>query len=146
MSTIVKTSNIKCRECVQSLTPFDSSNLYARYHRPRPNAPEERDRVLTHRYVVYSYGEHWPLFVAEWLDDGPVTWYENIDKYSATTSRHKSQAHPHVNTMPMDAGAMRIIATFGTAGLVVYSGKHPDILRQEMSTTSLREYFANRGA
>lgn len=49
----------------------------------------------THMYVVYSYGDHWPLFVCH---DG--VWYENIDRYSVTTSKHRSQSHPHCDTIP----------------------------------------------
>ena len=43
-------------------------------------------------YVVYSYGEHWPLHI--W-DRGQ--WYSNADRYSVTTSRHFGLTHPGIN-------------------------------------------------
>jgi hypothetical protein len=104
----VKTSNIKCRALVQQRTPFVANNLFAVYLNGR------EDLNLPPRYVVYSYGTHFPLFVNQ---DG--IWYENQDRYSQTTSKHRSQAHPHANTMPMTTGAMIRIVQDGIAGLAV---------------------------
>lgn len=42
-------------------------------------------------YVVFSYGEHYPLYV---FDRGQNLWYRNMDKYSATTSQHSGYAFP----------------------------------------------------
>lgn len=39
------------------------------------------------KYVVYSYGYHWPIAV---YDQAARMWYVNDDKYSVTTSRHAS--------------------------------------------------------
>lgn len=72
----MRTSNKKCRALVQSLTPFQANNLFA-----------VREKGL---YIVFSYGRHWPLFIHA---DG--TWYENSDRYSVSTSRHRSQANPY---------------------------------------------------
>jgi len=44
-------------------------------------------------YAVFSYGYHWPLFA---YIDG--TWYENQERYSPTTSKHRSQLHPLEDT------------------------------------------------
>ena len=77
----MKVSNIKCRSKVQNLESFQGSNLYGQ-------------RGGGDFYVVYSYGEHWPLFVHK---NG--TWYENSEKYSVTTSKHRSQSHPGVETV-----------------------------------------------
>lgn len=67
---------------IQSHTPFEGSNLFATH-------------ITTYgkqkRYVVYSYGTHFPLFI---YDESTDTWFENGDKYSPTTARHRSQAHP----------------------------------------------------
>ena len=104
----VKTSNIKCRTLVQSLKPFNGSNLFA--VRISGNA----DLNLTERYVVYSYGKHFPLFVNQ---DG--IWYENQDRYSVSTSKHRSQSHPHTNTVPMTTSALIRIVEDGIAGLAV---------------------------
>ena len=108
----IQTSNLNARQYVQRRESFDGSNLYARTYLAN-------DRCLTNRYVVYSYGSHFPLFIAEWLPgDGRVQWYENVDKYSVTTSKHKSQTHPlEANILPMTSDAMRTIADWGTAGL-----------------------------
>lgn len=72
----------KCRPYVQDRKAFQNSNgqLYAVRHTP----------LL---YVVYSYGEHWPLFVHDGFD-----WYENEDRCSPTTSRHRSYANPYAAT------------------------------------------------
>ena len=49
----------------------------------------------TDRYTVYSYRADWPLFIAvQPIAGGEVLWFENSSKYSVTTSRHRSQAHP----------------------------------------------------
>lgn len=71
-----------CRPYVQERKAFTNSNgqLYAVRHTP----------LL---YVVYSYGEHWPLFVWDGFD-----WYENEDRCSPTTSRHHSYANPYKET------------------------------------------------
>lgn len=40
-------------------------------------------------YVVYSYGEHFPIFV-----NVNGEWFLNKDRYSVSTSKHQSQLHP----------------------------------------------------
>ena len=104
----VKTSNIKCRALVKECKPFNGNNLFAVRLLAQPEVN------LTERYVVYSYGTHWPLFINQ---DG--IWYENADRYSPTTSKHRSQAHPLTDTMPMTNAAMRRIVEDGIAGLAV---------------------------
>lgn len=42
-------------------------------------------------YVVYSYGAHYPMFV---YDKSIDRWYENKDKSSRTTERHKRRFGP----------------------------------------------------
>lgn len=53
----------------------------------------ETDRMRKALYVVYSYGSHHPLYVYE---RSTGKWYRNTEKYSSTTSRHLTQAHPGV--------------------------------------------------
>jgi hypothetical protein len=65
---------------------------------------------MRRRYVVYSYGEHWPLFVYE---DGK--WYENADKYSRSTTKHHGQLHPLCETERHSAEDMVEIANLGVA-------------------------------
>lgn len=74
----------EARAKVQAAEAFRTSNgqLYGEW-------------VSPNTYVVYSYGEHWPLFV--W-DAATTRWLENEDRLSQTTSKHRSQAHPHVPT------------------------------------------------
>lgn len=71
-----------CREYARERQTFKGSNLFA----------EQKGSV----YVVYSYGKHWPLFA---YVNGE--WFENFEKFSRTTSRHRSMTHPHCETLLM---------------------------------------------
>lgn len=66
-------SYVDCQE------PFQTNNktLFAR----------KRDGL----YVVYSYGEHFPLYVYDFVSG---VWFGNGDRYSVTTTRHKTHARP----------------------------------------------------
>jgi hypothetical protein len=72
------TSNGKCRKFIQSATPFKANNIYGM-------------EWTQNFYVVFSYGQHWPLFA---LDKSTGQWYANKSKYGVTTSKHYGQAHP----------------------------------------------------
>lgn len=88
----IRTTNNKCRKYVQSRALFQGSNLFS---------------VIKGRlYIVYSYGEHWPLFVH---DGRTGVWYENQDKYSQSTAKHRSQTHPYTPTQSMSCGALRVM-------------------------------------
>ena len=70
-------------------------------------------------YVVYSYGEWFPMFIAE-TADGQTAWYETTGSYSITTAKHKTQARPrNVQLTPMEHEAMRKIAEHGLVGHVM---------------------------
>lgn len=69
---------------------FQGSNLYA----------ERRGGT----YVVFSYGEHFPLFIHR-----SGEWFENADRYSVTTARHRSYAHPHTPTEMRTTQEMRAL-------------------------------------
>lgn len=71
----MKTSNQKCRELVIKRIPFKAHNLFA----------EQRGD----KYIVYSYGYHWPMHV---FYDG--RWFINSDKYSVSTSKQHGQSFP----------------------------------------------------
>ena len=73
-------ANKDCRSAVENRKEFNGSNLFARWH----------GKV----YVVYSYGEHYPMFLWIAPDRADGGWYENSDKYSRSTSKHHSQARP----------------------------------------------------
>lgn len=110
--TTPRIANKACRRFVEARQPFRGSNMYAE----RRTASHGHSDI----YVVYSYGVHWPLFVAEVADDacGEIKWYENADRFSQSTTRQQSQARPsYVHFTPMTAGAMRRIAVDGIAGL-----------------------------
>ena len=85
MTKIAKVAGWEARPYVEARTPFTNHNkqLFGRYETP----------LL---YVVYSYGEHWPLFVWDGFD-----WYENEEKCSPTTSHHHGYAHPHTPTIKL---------------------------------------------
>ena len=42
-------------------------------------------------YVVYSYGEHFPMYI---YDHQSEMWFGNSDRYSPTTTRHQTLAQP----------------------------------------------------
>lgn len=89
----IRTTCRKAGDYARNGIPFENSNgqLYGTWDTPDT-------------YVVYSYGTHWPLFV---YDNTSSTWYENEDKYSVTTSRHHSQAHPLTETTKLSRNALR---------------------------------------
>ncbi len=86
----MKIANSKARALVQSQTPFTGSNTNA--------------GMINGMYVVFSYGNHWPLFVYHnWV------WFENTDSFSRSTSKHRSQLHPLTNTVPMHCEELKTI-------------------------------------
>lgn len=89
----VYTTGQACRYYVRNHINFTNSNgqLYGRWLTPN-------------LFVVYSYGAHWPLFV---YDAALSTWYENEDRASRTTSKHRSQTHPLTNTELRSCGWLR---------------------------------------
>ena len=98
---IVKTANSRARGFVQTLTEFEASNTYGVWY---------ADSYENARYVVYSYGTHWPMFIF----DGEK-WYENGDRASKTTSKHKNQLHPLCETEIRAVDDMCEIANRGVA-------------------------------
>lgn len=86
----MKTSNCKARKFVQACKPFKANNLFG--------------EIRGSLYVVYSYGYHWPLFVRSACG----VWYENANKYSVSTSKHRSQVHPLVDTIPMSVADLKM--------------------------------------
>jgi hypothetical protein len=97
----VKIANRDARPFVKSRVPFQGNNLYGRTWMSNPSSIVEGD----YGYAVFSYGEHWPLFAAVTLG-GHTVWFENKDRHSVTTSKHRSQTHPHVDTVPLTQAEM----------------------------------------
>jgi hypothetical protein len=107
-------ANKNARKFVEARQPFKGSNLYA----------ERRTASHGHTdiYVVYSYGPHFPIYVAEVGDNGEVHWYENEGKYSQSTTRHQSQARPsYVKLMPMTTAMLQALVRDGIAGVAAGS-------------------------
>lgn len=103
----MKIANRDARKFVKDRVPFGGSNLYAKQH----TLVTDGDTVTW--YVVYSYGEHYPMFVCI---NGH--WFENDDGYSRTTSRHRSQCYPHgETTFPLTTRWMQVLAEQGYVAL-----------------------------
>ena len=107
-----RTSNTKARLLVNGLTDFKGSNTFAETNAPTETRP-------TYLYVVYSYGYHFPMYIAEWFEGGTPTWYENTDKYSRSTTRQQSQCRPSSPTIPMTTEQMKQLSRHGIVGVVV---------------------------
>jgi len=109
----VKIANRDARQYVQYRQPFQGNNLYAATWLANPSSIAEGDSG----YAVFSYGFHWPLFIAVSLG-GRTVWFENTDKHSASTSKQRSQTHPHVDTTPLTVQQMRTLVQRGYAYMV----------------------------
>jgi len=95
-------TNVTARQYVQRKESFQGNNLFGEWRYGR--------------YVVTSYGDHFPLFIWE---EG--TWYENIEKITQTHphSKHRTQTHPHEDTLPMTCKDMVVIMNHGIVGVAV---------------------------
>jgi hypothetical protein len=104
MTAIKRVANANARSYVKKRVEFQGSNAFAR----------ELHTDHSTLYVVYSYGEHFPMFIAETDNDNVTRWYANQDRFSMTTTKHWGQLHPHVEYMvPMDTARMRVLAHGG---------------------------------
>jgi len=108
--SVQRTANSDARSLVQNRIDFNGNNTYARTHEANKDRP-------TDLYIVYSYGSHFPLFIAETFE-GITKWYENADRYSQTTSKHRSQLHPHYETTKLLTKDMMRMTAYGIAGVV----------------------------
>jgi hypothetical protein len=91
-----------CRSFVKELKLFHNSGFNSGHPKGATLWSELRDDI----YVVYSYGQHWPLYI-NWKG----IWFSNNDKSpSRTTSKHTSQTNPYVPTVPVsNYGLMDIV-------------------------------------
>ena len=108
-----RVANKNARIYVQNRESFEGSHTFGEW---RSTTHSPRDS----RYIVCSYGMHWPLFIWE---NG--VWYENEDKASPTTSKHRTQLHPHAETRLLPADAMREIAWQGALKYFIGRGDYP---------------------
>ena len=103
----MKIANRDARQYVLRRKPFDGSNLYAR----RRTLVTDDDTVTW--YTVYSYGEHYPMFIHI---NGH--WFKNNDVCSRTTAKHKTQCYPHgAITFPLSTQWMKVLAEQGYVAL-----------------------------
>ena len=102
MTKPIKTSNGKCRTLVQNREVFKANNIFS----------EQRDTYFNREqvYIVYSYGHHFPMFV---YHERSGTWFENSDRYSVSTSKHRSQSHPLCQTIKINTHQMRDLIAHG---------------------------------
>lgn len=98
---MIKTANGKCRIHVQNRDVFKANNIFSEYS-------ETLNGEAT--YTVYSYGYHFPMFVYHVPTD---TWFENSDRYSVSTSKHRSQAHPLCPTIKIDTHQLEKLLALG---------------------------------
>ena len=83
-------------------------------------------------YAVFSYGEHWPLFI---YDSRTKQWFENQGKYSSTTSRHRTHcARRLFRTVLMNKVDLMDIMYYG--GYTQFVAKK---LRRSKSTNTFEE-------
>jgi hypothetical protein len=112
------------RSHVQLCQPFKGSNVFAGIafdtHEPttvtvngQPVQIDTQPIESTRRYVVYSYGRHFPIYIYVHCAD---KWFVNKDKYSPTTSRHQSCCNPYVDAdkqQLLNTADMRLLAEHG---------------------------------
>jgi len=98
----MKIANKKALEHVGNLQPFQASNMFGKWE--------------GNSYVVYSYGEHFPMYV--W-DDKAFMWIGNLDKYSPSTSRQQSQTKPSKVHKWVDTESLKSIVRDGIVGYCI---------------------------
>jgi hypothetical protein len=114
--SVMRTSNKDARQYVQRKVEFKGSNTFAEMQNSAGD---------TMRYVVYSYGYHFPMYIAEWQvgDRENATWYENADKYSVSTSKQQSQLRPTSDTIKLRTDDMKSVALGGIVRLIENKAK-----------------------
>jgi hypothetical protein len=92
-------SSLRTNGVVMDIITQGSMHEYATSRKPFTTSTEtvftkDNDDL----YVVYSYGEHFPMYV---YDKFVELWFANYDKYSPTTSKHQTLARPDVDEINM---------------------------------------------
>lgn len=104
MSKPERVSNSNCSYYVKNKEEFIGSNMYA------------AERLVgslfdgTRVYVVYSYGEHFPMWIYDYQTG---QWYGNKDKFSITTSKQQNQSRPDRVSRWFDTDEMKDIVYNG---------------------------------
>lgn len=109
-------TNKEASKLVRRQIEFKGLNIFAEIQNPVNN---------TMRYVVYSYGYHFPMYIAEWQagDRDNATWYENADKFSQSTSRQQSLLRPSSDTIKLCTDDMKSVALGGIVRLIENKAK-----------------------
>lgn len=79
-----RTANKRAIFYINSLQEFKANNIFAIF-----------EGLI---YKVYSYGKHFPIFAYDTVN---FQWYENIQKYSVSTSKHQTQCRLNVEYIPL---------------------------------------------
>lgn len=66
-------------------------------------------------YIVYSWGEHWPMFI---YDDESGVWYGTSTRRSQSTGTHTRKCEPNVTIRWMRSENLQAIALRGIVGYV----------------------------
>ena len=110
---MTKITNREARDLIIRKETFTTGNktLFAKYFEERTNAN------IPPLYIVYSYGEHFPMWV---YDYGSGNWYGNQDKYSRTTSKHQSITRPPNIHQWFDTETLKRVINMGLSGVVAH--------------------------
>lgn len=101
------TTNKQARELVLNKQEFKTSNgtIFGTHN------------LLADTYTVYSYGEHFPMYV---YDYRMCEWYGNGDKYSPTTTRHQSTCRPPNVSHWVDTKTLQSLAEVGVMNYLTH--------------------------
>ena len=78
------------------IVPNKNASTYTTNREPFKGSNTWGEWLTEKLYVVYSYGRHFPLFV--W-DEDIAMWFANDDKYSRSTSKHRTQLRPNTDKL-----------------------------------------------
>ena len=99
---VSRTTNRHADSLARLKLPFKGSNMYAEWKFPDL---EEAAPV----YVVYSYGEHFPMYIWEPLED---VWFNTTDDSTPSTNKHRSAVYPGEH-LSVDLDIMNSIIAYG---------------------------------
>lgn len=107
----MKIANRDARDWVEKRKPFKGSNLFGETRPVYINGEESPQDAV---YTVYSYGYHFPMFA---YTNGQ--WFENSDRYSRTTAKHKGQARPYsITTIKLPIKQLQTLIQHGYTAFV----------------------------
>ena len=125
-----RVANKDTSEYIDKLEVVEGSNIFTENSGKLPDNPTTDDNL----YIVYSYGWHFPMYIYCRQAD---LWYGNSDKYSASTSKHQSQARPtQPITQWLTTQEMKDMVRHGsTLEFLISRAKSVDTVRQEEVTS-----------